>query len=80
VKVDLVVDVMLRPTDRRALVILKKRGRMTCARLGEELWGRAMGSSSCPFARPAGRVLHRLLSLGLVYRESGSHHTLWGVK
>jgi hypothetical protein len=64
--------------DKRALAILRRGGAMTCARLGEALWGRTgKGNCSCPWARPAGKLLHRLRRLGLVRREATEHHTLW---
>lgn len=44
-----------------------------CAYLGEQLWHfgrglRAKGTSTCPWARPAGKVLHRLKDKGLARR------------
>ena len=41
-----------------------------CASLGTQLWHfgrglRAQGNSTCPWARPAGAVLHRLKAKGL---------------
>ena len=54
----------LTDVELRALHALK-RGPMSAANLGNELWQRARGSSSCPFARPAGAILSRLRKLGL---------------
>jgi hypothetical protein len=64
--------------DQRALAILRERGPLPCSQLGEALWGRrGAGNCSCPWARPAGRLLHRLLKLGLVHRTHDAHFTLW---
>lgn len=62
----------LSPLDARALlVIMKWNGHVTCANLGSELWseGRPPGNCSCPWARPAGVVIKRLLAAGLVERD-----------
>lgn len=60
------------------------RGPLTCAVLGGLLWyGKhpgAYGNCSCPFARPAGRVLRGLQKRGLVDTvpyKSGEPRTLW---
>jgi len=72
------------PVDERAVAILLASGPMTCQRLGERLWGpHAPGGhgrpGSAPFARAAGRVLHRLERAGRVCRRNDGHHTLWSV-
>lgn len=69
-------------TETRALAIIVERGSVTCANLGGELWKdshRGKGSgSSCPFARPAGRIVKSLIEQGLVERDfSDKHHTLY---
>lgn len=58
--------------DARALLVMFKHNRITCANLGSELWGsptRGSGNCSCPWARPAGVVIKRLRELGLVERD-----------
>lgn len=62
------------------------RGPMTCANLGWLLWGARKGrqtwNCSCPFARPAGRVLRGLAKRGLVGtvpHKSGDVLTLWAL-
>lgn len=52
---------------------------MTCNELGWELWGerRLGGGGSNPFSRPAGRVLHRLLRRGLVFRKWNNNRLEW---
>ena len=61
--------------DRAALAILRKRGAMTCATLGSELWGRRTAAGGGPrsrmpqhYARPAGRIVRRLMAAGMVTR------------
>jgi hypothetical protein len=62
--------------EKRALAFLAT-GPKTCNDLGSELWYGVRthgGGSSNPFSRPAGRLLHRLLRMGLVrkkWNESG---------
>lgn len=75
------VESPLSQTDVKALEALK-RGPMTCANLGSELWGanRRGGNCSCPWARPAGKLLHRLERRGLVRRIRDPHYALWGLK
>jgi hypothetical protein len=65
--------------EQAALAYLRKYGPQTCANLGAALWGDRLvaGNCSCPWARPAGAVLHRLKARGLVARYSDGHHTLW---
>lgn len=57
---------------------MKHNGGITCAFLGDELWGqwssRHYGNCSCPYARPAGKVLAALVELGLVERTPEEHH------
>lgn len=66
----------LTPVEKRALAYLAS-GPKTCNDLGSHLWYGVKthgGSSSNPFSRPAGRLLHRLLRMGLVkkvWNESG---------
>lgn len=72
-----------------ALRSLMKYGPMTCANLGEEIWigGRGGGyrplsiyrGGTCPYARPAGRIVHRLERLGLADRKYDGHRTLYRV-
>lgn len=61
--------------DARALAIIVKRGPISCANLGDELWNRrrSAGNCSCPYARPAGKVVKRLRELGLVEPEFRGH-------
>ena len=63
----------LTPIDAEALAIIVKRGPISCANLGDALWygktERRYGNCSCPFARPAGKVVARLRRLGLVCPE-----------
>lgn len=72
------------PVDERAIGILAAKGEMTCQQLGEHLWGRKADGSwrrkagTAPYARAAGRVLHRLLRARRVFQRSDGHHTLWG--
>ena len=57
--------------EQRALLVIVKSNGATCANLGAELWGRAgNGNCSCPWARPAGKVVKRLRELGLVRRDA----------
>ena len=71
----------LSPVEARALQILRDRGPQTCARLGEALWGRTgNGNCSCPWARPAGALLHKMLAKGLVRKEYDEHFILWAAK
>jgi hypothetical protein len=53
----------LSPSEAKALLALVKYVRMTCATLGSELWGKGRSHSgcSCPWARPAGAVIGRLV-------------------
>jgi len=63
--------------EERAFRILAE-GPITCARLGERLWGKTgRGNCSCPWARPAGALLKRLRERGLVRRAPDKHHTLY---
>jgi hypothetical protein len=69
----------LTAVEERAVAILA-RGPTTCARLGDELWGRnAAGNCSCPWARPAGALLKRLVRAGVVRRAHvpNDHATLY---
>lgn len=57
--------------ERRALECMREWGRpVSAANLGDNVWRRGpqdrrYGNCSCPFARPAGKVLKRLRELGL---------------
>lgn len=74
------VSPVLSDVEQRAVAILA-RGPTTCARLGEELWGRnAAGNCSCPWARPAGALLKRLVECGVVHRVPDKHNTLYALK
>jgi hypothetical protein len=56
--------------DARALLVVVKNNGITCARLGDELWGwHTAGNCSCPWARPAGVVMKRLRVAGLVEHD-----------
>ena len=56
--------------DARALLIVVKNNWITCARLGDQLWGKpGRGNCSCPWARPAGVVVKRLRKRGLVEQD-----------
>lgn len=42
---------------------------VTCAQLGESLWGRRdSGGGTCPWARPVGKIVRSLRLLGLARR------------
>jgi DNA-binding MarR family transcriptional regulator len=66
---------MLSSTQLRALVLIGRHGPITCASLGADLWGsdRRSSNCSCPWARPAGRVIASLRRRGLVDRDA---HTM----
>ena len=65
----------------RAIALLRKHGPMTCATLGSLLWPEIRrGNCSCPMARPAGSLLHRLRKRGLVERRPEEHHIMWRAK
>lgn len=78
-------------TEIDVLRSLIKHNFMTCAQLGYELWqgGRGAGfapintrkysSCSCPYARPAGAMVKRLVKKGLVRRKyvNGDHRTFY---
>ena len=70
--------IALTETEERALRLLVERP-WTCANLGDALWGgdRRSGNCSCPYARPAGRIVASLRGKGLVEREPDRHHTLY---
>jgi hypothetical protein len=58
--------------DQKALRLLRRPS--SCANLGWLLWpGRPVGAiCSCPYARPAGKVVARLRARGLVVRGDGN--------
>ena len=72
-------------TTRDVLRVLIKHGPISCANLGAELWHggrgaglpplnkRGYGNCSCPFARPAGRLVQRLVRDGLAERHYEEH-------
>lgn len=67
----------LTAVEQRAVAVLS-RGPTTCARLGDALWGRrGSGNCSCPWARPAGALLKRLVERGVVRRIPGEYATLY---
>lgn len=63
-------------TEQDARRVLIKYGPISCANMGAELWQggrgaglppinhRRYGNCSCPFARPAGKLIARLVRLG----------------
>jgi hypothetical protein len=62
----------------RALEYLRKHGPVSCASLGDVLWGKpGRGNCSCPWARPAGALLHRMLKRNLVTRRVATYGTEW---
>jgi hypothetical protein len=70
----------LTPTEVKALVVIGKHIFISCANLGAMLWGEDgyHGSNcSCPYARPAGRVVKSLLAKGLVQRRTDPDHILY---
>lgn len=74
-------SIVLSESEARGLLALVKHVYMTCANLGEELWGNRPVSrnSSCPFARPAGAVVKRLRARGFVdqYHVVGDPRTFY---
>jgi hypothetical protein len=71
------------PVDERAITILRAKGPVTCAQLGEYLWAHLSPSGrgrpgTAPYARAAGRVL-RLERAGRVCRSYDGHSTLWSL-
>ena len=62
---------ILTDTERRVLEAIRDCGRpASAANIGDKVWRRGpgdrrYGNCSCPFARPAGRVLKRLREMGL---------------
>jgi len=70
----------LTPSEARALLGIVKHVFITCANLGSVLWGRNVaGNCSCPWARPAGKVVKRLRTYGLVerHRVTGDPRTFY---
>jgi hypothetical protein len=69
----------LTAADRRALTVLVTINRLVGPQaFGERLWpGRCRGSSSAPYARPAGKVLNRLRDQGFAEWVSPSKNE-WG--
>jgi hypothetical protein len=66
---------LLTTVERRAVEImgrLRSGESISCTTLGEQLWP-TRRSGTCPCARPAGSVLHRLRRLGLVIRVIGEY-------
>lgn len=53
-------------------------GPRTCSELGSLLWGR-MSRTPQSYARPAGRLLYRLLRRGLVVRYYREPHFVWAL-
>jgi len=68
----LLMKALLTKTQRLALGLIVKHGPVSCANLGDSLWGsrthRGGSNCSCPFARPAGVVVKALVGLELVER------------
>jgi len=57
-------------------VVMKLNNGGTCSAIGDFLWGPwSNRPGSAPYARAAGRVLARLIKLGLAEKEHGQHHT-----
>ena len=51
------------------MAVMAENGPSRCAWLGERMWGadsHGAVNCSCPFARPAGKMIKRLRQLGLV--------------
>ena len=70
----------LSQSEARALLLIVKYVSITCAWLGQELWGKpGRGNCSCPWARPAGVVIKRLRARGFVerYHRAGDPRTLY---
>lgn len=68
------MKVELTETESKAIAVLAVRPE-TCASLGWRLWGEGgyRGSAcSCPYARPAGRILASLRRKGLVRRNNAA--------
>ncbi len=60
----------LSESEAKALIYVIKYGSITCANLGQELWGKpGRGNCSCPWARPAGAVIKKLRARGFVERD-----------
>lgn len=71
----------LSAVEERAVRVLERAGPTTCARLGEALWGRpGRGACSCPWARPAGALLKRLVVRGVVRRVPSRPITLYELR
>ena len=76
---DLETRQFLSNSDLAALKRLREVGTTTCARFGDMLWGsNRAGNCSCPWARPAGKVLRRLERAGYATRVSHTEKNLWG--
>lgn len=73
-------DADLSDIERKAIAFLASGRGRTCNEVGEHLWGEQgyHGSAcSCPFARPAGRLLHKLKRLGKATQIFGKDRVLW---
>ena len=66
----------LTANETRALELLKKWGPMTCATLGSRLWGKQYRKPQS-YCLPAGRLLRRMVRMGLVKRTLMEHHIEW---
>jgi hypothetical protein len=70
-------------TQLAALKLIVAHGPISCANLGDSLWGinsnKRSSNCSCPFARPAGKVVKGLVKLGFVERsrQPNEHRTLY---
>jgi hypothetical protein len=54
-----------------------KGGPLTCTQMGSALWGKPYRKWQA-YARPGGRILHRMKRMGLVERYyDGRHFFLW---
>lgn len=67
------------PIDERAVQLLRVWGPLTCSMLGELLWGKSDKPGTAPYARAAGRVLHRLERAHRVCRRRDDHRVLWSL-
>jgi hypothetical protein len=65
--------------EERVLVYLRQHGPQTCSNLGAALWGNNHRKPQS-FARPAGKILHKLLRAGLVRKIHDPYHILWQAK
>ncbi|KKM57079.1 hypothetical protein LCGC14_1550960 [marine sediment metagenome] len=60
------LSIELTESEQEMLIQIYHNGPARCSELGELLWGRARGSSTNPFSRPAGAIIKRLRDKSLV--------------